>query len=199
MVHRSTESKAMKSLPDALAPIQNLNIVRDILPETGSFPNNPLLPLLVYRQALQAIDSDSADLVREILETNSWKDSWVDGIYDYHHYHSTAHETLVIINGSAIVQFGGPDGIAVPIERGDVVIIPAGVAHKKVEDADGFLCLGAYPQGQHYDMNYGKEGERPRVDGNIRNVPLPENDPLYGNDGPLIKNWSARQSGISPL
>lgn len=180
----------MRSLPEALAPIQNLNIVRDLLTEAHGFPNNALLPLLVYRQALPGLEAGGTDIVREILETNSWRDAWVDGIYDFHHYHSTAHEALVVINGSAIVQFGGPDGIAVPIEKGDVVIIPAGVAHKKVEDADGFLCVGAYPQGQQYDMNYGRDGERPAADENIRNLPLPENDPLYGNDGPLVKNWS---------
>lgn len=179
----------MKSLVEVLQPIQKLNILRDNITEDGAFPNNGLLPLLVYRQAFPRLTESDTDVIKELLETNSWSDSWINGIYDYHHYHSTAHEVLVILKGSARVQFGGANGITVPVEKGDVVIIPAGVSHRKVDEADGFSCLGAYPQGQQYDMNYGKKGERPKADENIKRVPLPENDPLYGNDGPLVKNW----------
>lgn len=180
----------MKSLLEAVQPIQNLNITRDIVTENGAFPNNGLLPLLHYQGALQLGDDDSS-MVKEILETNGWTNSWINGIYDYHHYHSTAHEVLVALKGSAQVQFGGPNGIALTFAQGDVIIIPAGVGHMKVSDTDGFSCLGAYPDGQDYDMNYGKDDERPRTDENIRRVPLPEHDPLYGYDGPLIRNWAS--------
>lgn len=181
----------MKSLLEAVQPIQKLNITRDILTEDNAFPNNGLLPLLHYERALQLSDGDDSSVVKEILETNGWTNSWVDGIYNYHHYHSTAHEVLVALKGSAQVQFGGPNGIALSFAQGDVIIIPAGVAHMKVNDADGFLCMGAYPDGQQYDMNYGKPGERPRSDENIRKVPMPQHDPVYGNDGPLIRNWAS--------
>lgn len=179
----------MKSLVDAVLPIQKLNITRDTLTEDGHFPNNGLLPLLHYQGAIKLPGNDDGAMVKEILETNGWTNSWIDSIYDYHHYHSTAHEVLVALKGTAHLQLGGPNGVALTFEEGDVVIIPAGVAHKKVNEADGFICLGAYPDGQEYDMNYGKEGERPRTDANIRKVALPQFDPLYGNDGPLIKNW----------
>lgn len=188
----------MKSLVEVLQPIQKLNILRDTLPGDDTFPNNGLLPLLVYRKAFPSMHDGVVDIIREILETNSWKDSWVNGIYDYHHYHSTAHEVLVVLNGFARVQFGGPGGITLSVEKGDVVIIPAGVAHKRIDDAEGFSCLGAYPQGQQYDMSYGMKGERPATDENIRNVPMPENDPLYGNDGPLVKNWFTVKDRSSP-
>lgn len=178
----------MKSLVDALQPIQKLNIARHLLSADGEFPNNGLLPLLHYPEAFNT-DESNGNMIKEILETNSWTNAWVDGIYDYHHYHSTAHEVLVVLKGSARVQFGGPNGITLVLEKGDAIVIPAGVAHKKIEDADGFSCLGAYPDGQQYDMNYGKPGERPATDEKIKRVPLPDNDPLYGNDGPLIKNW----------
>ena len=180
---------SMKSLADILQPIQKMNIVRHILIANGNFPNNGLLPLLIYRGVFRIRAENETDTVMEILETNSWTDSWVNGIYDYHHYHSTAHEVLVTLQGSCNVQFGGPEGITLTLEKGDAAIIPAGVSHKKIDDADGFRCLGAYPEGQQYDMNYGKSEERPRADENIKKVPMPENDPLYGNDGPLIKNW----------
>jgi uncharacterized protein YjlB len=190
----------MKSLVEILQPIQKMNIVRNLLTENGNFPNNGLLPLLVYQGAFQLSDENGTETIKEILETNSWTNSWINGIYDYHHYHSTAHEILVILGGSCRVQFGGPNGITLNLEKGDVAIIPAGVAHKKIDDADGFECLGAYPDGQEYDMNYGKEGERPAADEKIKKVPMPENDPLYGNDGPLIKNWrSEKDQNLSVL
>ena len=179
----------MKSLVDVVQPIQKLNITRDILPEDGPFPNNGLLPLLHYPAAFQPGAEADADIVKELLETNGWTNSWVDSILEQHHYHSTTHEVLVALKGSARVQFGGPNGITLTFEQGDVVIIPAGVAHMKLDEADGFTCLGAYPDGREYDMNYGKPGERPSADENIKKAPLPESDPLYGADGPLIKNW----------
>lgn len=177
----------MKSLVDSIQPIQNLNITRHLVTEDGAYPNNGLLPLLLYHHAFPATESE--DTIKELLETNSWSNTWVDGIYDYHHYHSTAHEVLVVLSGSARVQFGGPNGITLPIEKGDVIIIPAGVAHKRIDEVDDFTCLGAYPMGQDYDMNYGKKEERPHAEENIRHLPLPENDPLYGYDGPLVKSW----------
>lgn len=188
----------MKSLVDAVHPIQKLNITRELLAEDGSFPNNGLLPLLHYRQAFQVSPEDDVDIIKELLETNGWNNTWVDSIYDEHHYHSTAHEVLIALRGSARVQFGGPNGVALMFEKGDVVIIPAGVAHMKVEEADEFSCLGAYPDGQVYDMKYGKEGERPEADENIKAVPVPQNDPLYGNDGPLTKNWLSEREQRPP-
>ncbi len=173
----------MKSLVEATRPIQHINIIRNIVTEDGAFPNNGLLPLLLYRQACQVLESDT---IRELLETNGWTNAWINGIY---HYHSTAHEVLVMLEGSARVQFGGPNGITLDVEKGDVVIIPAGVAHCRLEENDNFTCMGAYPGGQTYDMQSGKADERPAADKNIRQVPLPEGDPIYGSDGPLIKNW----------
>lgn len=179
----------MNSLVDVLLPIQKLNLTRHLFSADGDFPNNGLLPLLHYSSVVNAGGDHEADTIKEILETNSWTNSWVNGIYDYHHYHSTSHEVLIILSGSARVQFGGPNGVTLAIQRGDAVVIPAGVAHKKLADADGFSCLGAYPNGQQYDMQYGRPGDRPQTDENIKRVPLPENDPLYGSDGPLIKDW----------
>lgn len=178
----------MKSLVDAVQPIQKLNITRDIITEEGAFPNNGLLPLLHYPAAFQTGEPE-ANIVKELLETNGWTNTWVDNILEKHHYHSNAHEVLVALKGSARVQFGGPNGITLRFEQGDVIIIPAGVAHMKLDEDDGFTCLGGYPDGQEYDMNYGKPEERPAADENIKKVPLPGNDPLYGMDGPLIKNW----------
>lgn len=155
----------------------------------GYFPNNPHLPLLVYKGALLLHPADKASAVKKVFESNGWANSWVNGIYDYHHYHSLTHEVLGVYCGRADVQLGGPHGVCVEISRGDVIIIPAGVAHKCLKHSDDFTVVAAYPHGKHYDMNYGTEHEHPFVDENIVRVPLPEKDPVYGAEGPMMKQW----------
>jgi uncharacterized protein YjlB len=69
------------------------------------------------------------------------------------------------------------------------VVIPAGVAHKRLQSSPDFGVVGAYPQGQMWDMCYGREGERPETDRNIAGVPDPERDPIFGAHGPLCEIW----------
>jgi uncharacterized protein YjlB len=159
------------------------------LADDGSFPNNELLPLMVYGGALDLPEGDPAALIEIILRENGWGGSWRSTVFGYHHYHSTAHEMLGIYSGRARVLFGGDDGPIVEATPGDVIIIPAGVAHNNLGSTADFRCVGAYPRGQSPDMNYGQPGERPRVDQNIARVPLPLADPIYGSSGPLCQHW----------
>ena len=71
----------------------------------------------------------------------------------------------------------------------DVLLIPAGVAHKNIGSSTDFKCVGAYPEGRDFDINLGKSGERPGTDKNIRKVPIPKLDPLYGKEGCLSLYW----------
>lgn len=160
-----------------------------LLKDDGLIPNNPTLPLLLYREALNLPAADPASQIEALVNANSWTGCWRDGIYTYHHYHSTAHEVLLVYRGSATVQLGGEQGLTQKIAAGDVVLIPAGVGHKNLEHTDDFAVVGAYPQGQHWDMRYGKASERPRADKNIARVGLPKADPVYGAAGPLLRHW----------
>jgi uncharacterized protein YjlB len=144
---------------------------------------------LLYPNAVTGEQLNSKD-VMELLETNGWVNAWENGIYDFDHYHATTHEVLCVIEGSARVQFGGPNGVAVLIEAGDVAILPAGTAHKAIDCYDDFKCVGAYPEGYNYDMKYGKADEREEAIQSIRAVPAPPADPVYGLDGPLLTNWN---------
>ena len=164
-----------------------------ILEDDGTFPNNQVLPVMIYKNAVKLPDDDPAAVFEHLFASNQWGRSWRNGIYGYHHYHSTAHEALGCYSGSAKVQLGGPNGITLTLEAGDVVVLPAGTAHKNLGDTSDFGVVGAYPRGQSYDMNSGREGERPRADKNIADVPLPEADPIYGPDGPLMEKWSDKQ------
>jgi uncharacterized protein YjlB len=158
--------------------------------DDGRIPNNPTLPLLVYSQALDSSEQDSSRC-KELLAENGWGGAWVDGVFAYHHYHSNAHEVLCVVGGSASIAFGGPEGETLEVEAGDVVVIPVGVGHCNKGSNGGFSVVGAYPRGQEsYDLRTGEESERPEVLENIRNVPLPKSDPLFGEKGPLTQLWS---------
>jgi uncharacterized protein YjlB len=135
--------------------------------------------------------------VTHVFHENGWSNAWTDGIYDYDHYHSITHEVLGVVHGEAHVQLGGASGISMLLEKGDVLVIPAGVAHKKTGGTDDFICVGAYPEGKDYDMNYGKESERPKADENIRALLVPETDPVYGADGPLTRRWKHVEGIVS--
>ena len=160
-----------------------------LVPDDGTFPNNDTLALILMQQVF---DPTTKNLVRTIEKTfhgNAWGRSWRNGIYNFHHYHSTAHEVLGLYTGRVKAQFGGPDGQVVSAEAGDVIIIPAGVAHKNLEQSPDFRCVGAYPEGQSPDMQYGKSGERPQAHQNVRSVPHPKIDPVFGKEGPLLEIW----------
>lgn len=159
------------------------------LSDDGMIPNNRKCPLLLYRQALTLPAHDPAGHFETLFASNRWSGSWRDGIYAFHHYHSTSHEVLGVYSGSATVLFGGEHGVTQEIQRGDVVVIPAGIGHKNLGSSEDFGVVGAYPAGRHWDLCYGRPGERPRADGNIAQVPVPELDPVYGLDGPLRQEW----------
>ena len=161
--------------------------------ETPAFPNNPILPLLVYPGALPATGPRMAAAFEARFRANRWGSSWRNGIYDVHHYHSTAHEVLVVCGGSARVAFGGEGGVVLEVSAGDVVVIPAGVAHRNMGETRGFGVVGAYPEGQSWDMNTGRPGERPAADERIARVPLPAADPVFGVSGPLMTLWKAKR------
>ena len=167
---------------------ESTKTVRYVLEDDGVFPNSRL-PLLVYPLALDPAITRLADAFERRFSANGWPAAWRNGIYGYHHYHSTAHEVLGICRGRARVKMGGPAGIVVDISAGDAVVIPAGVAHKRISASTDFLVVGAYPQDQRWDMNDGSPGERPATDENIRRVPLPPTDPVSGNAGALTRVW----------
>jgi uncharacterized protein YjlB len=158
--------------------------------DDGSIPNNPTLPVLVYPQVLAGSDLDPSRC-KELLSENGWAGAWADGVFPYHHYHSTSHEVLCVVGGSASIAFGGPHGETIQVSAGDAVVIPAGVGHRNKGSESGFSVVGAYPPGQQdYDLRTGEEDERPEVLENIRNAALPKSDPLFGEGGPLVWRWT---------
>jgi len=169
-------------------PEKDIEIISKVLKENAVFPNSKY-PLIVYRSAWKVPQLFAALNIENHLKENFWENSWRNGVYDYHHYHSIAHEVMAVYEGKAKILFGGEKGIEVNIKEGDVVVVPAGVAHKRISASKDFKIVGAYPKGQDYDMNYCQPGERPETDKRIKKVSLPKADPLYGKTGPLMKYW----------
>ena len=109
-------------------------------------------------------------------------------MYPDDHFHTTAHELVVIHRGRARLNFGGegcPGAVVVELGAGDAVLIPGGVSHRLVEDLDGgFEMVGSYMEGsEHWDMCYGKAGEEEHI-ANIKNLEWFARDPIYGDGGP---------------
>ena len=138
--------------------LNRVNPEQHLIAPEGYFPNSAELPALHYKSAFP-IGDELADMMEETFSKNKWTNAWRNGIFDYHHYHSTAHEVLGVCSGHCKVQVGGPDGIILELNEGDVIVLPAGVAHKNVGSSTDFKCIGAYAGGRDYDMNYGKPEE----------------------------------------
>ena len=160
-----------------------------LCPENDTFPNNGNLELCIFKQAFSPDTANLVEMIEHCFQKNGWPPVWRNGIYDMHHYHSTAHEALGVYSGWVEACFGGPGGRVKTAAAGDVIVIPAGVSHKNMKQSANFRVVGAYPEGQPWNMKYGRLGERPQVDEEIEQVPLPPTDPLCGTDKPLMKIW----------
>jgi len=168
---------------------RDAKVIQHLLKDDGVFPNS-IYPVLVYKNVLQVGDGNHPAIIEDIFKSNNWTNNWRDTILSCHHYHSVTHEVIGVYSGSCHLLVGGDEGIEFEITKGDVIIIPAGVAHNNISSSSDFKCVGGYPNGVDYDMNYGKAGERPGTDHNIARVKLPGFDPVFGKDGPLPALWN---------
>lgn len=144
--------------------------------------NHPRWPLLVYPQVLT---DASAEAFEDLFNRNRWPAAWRNGVFPFHHFHSNSHEALGVYAGEVTVQFGGDRGVAVTAKPGDVIVLPAGTAHKKLASSGALGIVGAYPEGSRPDTCKGAGGSN-----EILHVPLPAYDPVYGASGPLFEHWS---------
>lgn len=173
-------------------PAGQVSLEPRMLAADGGFPNHPALPLLLYRHVVVSTGRDAAETFEQLFEKNHWGGSWRNGVFDYHHFHSTAHEVLGICAGNAEIQFGGPRGPVIAVKAGDMVVLPAGTSHKNTRSTADFLVVGAYPAGQeNYDEMRGDPQELAEAEERIAAVPLPQADPVYGAEGPLLEHWKA--------
>ena len=156
-------------------------------PPGDRIPNHPSFAVLVYRDVEPAARGD-VDAVRALFARHGWRGSWVDGVFDFHHFHSTSHEVLAVVAGSATLELGGPQGQAFDVAAGDVLVLPAGTGHRRASAAAGFTVVGAYPAGQEdYDLLRGDDAaEVAAARERILALDAPLDDPV-GGDG--VAGW----------
>ncbi|WP_353981271.1 cupin domain-containing protein [Salinicola endophyticus] len=144
---------------------------------------NSALPLLIYRQVISAASAEASEA---LFARHGWVPEWRYGLYPFDHFHSTAHEALGVFRGQAVARLGGPQGERFPLAAGDVLILPAGVAHACVSADDDFCMVGAYPPGQRWAVERGDPAQFAAACARVAAVPLPPADPVGGE---LLAHW----------
>jgi uncharacterized protein YjlB len=158
--------------------------------DDGKVPNNPALPVLIYKGAVETTGS-TAETIETLFARNGWgHGQWRNGIYPFVHYHSMIHEALAIAQGHAKVQLGGHQGEVFDLAAGDVAVLPAGIGHQRLSASDDLLVIGAYPPAGTYNLCHGDNpADRDKALVTIPKVPVPVSDPVLGKDGGVPKLW----------
>ncbi|KAF2154153.1 hypothetical protein K461DRAFT_123404 [Myriangium duriaei CBS 260.36] len=174
-----------------LTPLSQLNVSRHTIPAWKLTPNTSIVkkPLLVYHSAFSGSSASASAIESHFSKVGAVVPQWRYTMYSTSHFHTTSHEVLGISSGSAKLCFGhedNPDRVIETVKKGDVVLVPAGTAHRLMEDIDGgFEMVGCYPKGSNWDMCYGKSGEEDKIKG-IERLKWFEKDPVYGAEGPAL-------------
>jgi len=173
-----------------LTPLKELRLSSHQIPSFERMPNTSIIkkPILIYHSAFHSGISAST-IESHLLTIGVVTPQWRYTMFSQSHFHSTAHEVLCVAAGKARLCFGGEDNpkrVEPVVEQGDVMVVPAGVAHRLLEDIDGaFNMVGSYETGKSWDMCYGKEGEEEKVKA-ISDLGWFERDPVYGDHGPCL-------------
>ncbi len=155
-------------------------------PPGDRIPNHPHFPVLLYRGVEAA--AAGASEVRRIFAKHGWGGSWVNGVFPFHHFHSTSHEVLAVVAGRATIELGGPQGRPFEVSVGDVIVLPAGTGHRRASSDGAFTVVGAYPAGQEdYDLLRADDpAEVQDARERIAGLGSPAQDPV-GGDG--VARW----------
>ncbi|KAK3670863.1 hypothetical protein LTR78_009307 [Recurvomyces mirabilis] len=161
-----------------LTPLKDLKVLKHQIPAHGLTLNTSIQnkPLMIYRSAFMSPSALSIE--SHLRSVGVVEPQW-----------RTSHEVLGIANGKARLCFGhenNPSCVKETVAKGDVIVVPAGVAHRLLEDLEGgFEMVGCYPKGFNWDMCYGKKGEEGKIE-KIKDLGWFGRDPVYGSEGPAL-------------
>ncbi len=150
----------------------------------GLVPNS-CFPVLIHRAAVTAgVGGDLADAIEATFRRHDWLNNWRElGVYDYSHFHSTTHEALGMARGQITLRLGGTGGSVVKLAAGDVLVLPAGTSHIRLENSDDSQMVGGYPEGRNWDLIRDElvtEMESRAAVKLIGSLPIPARDPVTG-------------------
>jgi uncharacterized protein YjlB len=165
----------------------------------GRVPNSRF-PALIRRGAVTAgAGVDLADAIEETFRRHDWLNNWRElGVYDYPHFHSTTHEALGMARGRIALRLGGEGGVVVTLEAGDVLVLPAGTSHTRLDHSPDSWMVGGYPEGRDWDLMRDEqvtEAESRAAIKLIGNLPIPSRDPVTGEPMTLWRD-APRTYGI---
>jgi uncharacterized protein YjlB len=174
-------------------------------PDTMSFKPNGLVPnsrypVLIYRGALAPDGgSDLADAIEAAFRRHDWLNNWRElGVYDYYHFHSTTHEALGMARGQITLLLGGEGGVVVTLKAGDVLVLPAGTSHTRLEHSADSWMIGGYPEGRDWDLIRDEELTETEARAAVKligSLPIPARDPVTGDPMTLWRD-APRTYGI---
>lgn len=169
----------------------NLLVSRYQILAFNRFPNTSIQgkPLFIYHTASR--NPTATQIESHLITVGVVTPSWRYTMYSTSNFHSNTHEILSVSAGSATLCFGGEndlDRVRLVVERGDVIVAPAGLAHRLGQDKGDHSMVGSYPRGQSWEMYYGRkyEAEKEKV---IKNLEWFDKDPRYGDKGSAIHTW----------
>ena len=111
--------------------------------DDGETPNNPRLPLVVYRGAVRLIAVTIAAVFEETFARHGWRDLWRDGVYDFLHFHSGTHEVLGIARGRVTVHSAAQG--RTNLGRGRRRGAAGRTGHRRIRASRDLLVVGAIP------------------------------------------------------
>ena len=176
-----------------LRPLSSLRVSQHQIPANNLTPNTSIQkkPLLIYHSAFEPSQASAPTIESHLTSVGVVEPQWRFSMFPVDHFHSNTHEVLCVCNGKAMLCFGGEgneERVESEVEKGDVMIVPAGVGHKLLEDLSGggFEMVGSYPPGEPWNLCYGTEEEREKVD-SISGLQWFDKDPIYGDEGPCLE------------
>ncbi|KAI8944727.1 RmlC-like cupin domain-containing protein [Xylaria longipes] len=169
--------------------LEDLKVLKHQVPAYNLIPNTSVQhkPLLIYKSVFS--NATASGIESLLYDMGVVTPQWRFTMYTTSHFHSTSHEVLAVTSGKATICFGhedNPGKVTCDLEKGDLAVIPAGVAHRLLEVLEGdFSMVGSYPKGYNWDMCYGTHAEEEKIV-KIKELPWFDRDPVYGDKGPVL-------------